>query len=467
MDTFFPSKTVRRKANDLPWFNETARKKVKKKKAVYRSEGRSPRWWAICRDLDSYLDKRQEKFLEGQRGTLLSPATSRNFFRNVRSFKSAEKPKNFDIRTLRPDTDDKAIAEEVATFFNEISNEFEPLDPFDIPRTYERALPMLSVSEVQKTLVSCKKSGMVDGDIFPQLVKSCADSLAVPLANIFNTITSTSVWPISWKRELVTVIPKKSMPQSFADLRNISCTKLFSKIYESYVLAWAMEEITLKNNQFGGVKGCSTAHMVITILNEICENCEDYRSGTVLTAIDFAKAFNRVSYQNCLKAFKDKGASSAIIRLLATFLTNRTMSVKIGSERSAPRPVNGGCPQGSILGVFLFNVATDALENDFLGLERSYDNSTSIDEEIAPLNLDSPPHPTTNVTSSPVTAPSLDFPLSPLGGGRYRVRDLELVFEKGARNVPVIEYSDEGQITPPVETKIGTQVLTEKKGYDC
>ena len=91
-----------------------------------------------------------------------------------------------------------------------------------------------------------------------------------------------------------------------------------------------MEEISLKPNQFGGVKRCSTAHMLTEIWNEICENCEDYRAGTVITAIDYAKAFNRVSYQKCLKAFKDKGASTEIIRLLSSFLTNRTLSVQLG-----------------------------------------------------------------------------------------------------------------------------------------
>ena len=38
------------------------------------------------------------------------------------------------------------------------------------------------------------------------------------------------------------------------------------------------------------------------------------------------------------------------------------MSLKVGQEILAPRVVLGGVPQGSILGVFLFNVTSDCFE---------------------------------------------------------------------------------------------------------
>ena len=96
---------------------------------------------------------------------------------------------------------------------------------------------------------------MVDGDIFPQLVTLFADQLAIPLTSIYNSITASSIWPVIWKKEFVTVIPKTSIPRSFADLRNISCTMLASKVHESYVLGWASAEVKLKSNQYGGYGG--------------------------------------------------------------------------------------------------------------------------------------------------------------------------------------------------------------------
>ena len=100
----------------------------------------------------------------------------------------------------------------------------------------------------------------------------------------------------------------------------------------------------------------------MNIWQKITEDLEDVRAATLITAIDYAKAFNRLSFQECLAAFARKGASTEVLQLISTFLTNRTMSVKIEQAWSDPLPVHGGVPQGSILGVFLFNITTDELE---------------------------------------------------------------------------------------------------------
>ena len=93
---------------------------------------------------------------------------------------------------------------------------------------------------------------MVKGDVFPRLMTIFSDFFAIPLSDINNEISRSFVWPLIWKEEYVTVIPKKANPASLDDLRNISCTMLASKIYESYVLGWAGGFMKIKRNQFGG-----------------------------------------------------------------------------------------------------------------------------------------------------------------------------------------------------------------------
>ena len=370
MDKHFPWKKSRRREGDLPWLDDLGRKKIRRKKAIYRDEGKSERWKKAQANLEKYMGKRQETFLEKQRNNLLSDDASKNFFKNIKNFSTVEKPKSFSITELRPGKSDKEVADEAATFFNSISQEFSPLQQVDIPTSFERVLPKITVPQVKAMLQKQKKpNSMVKGDIFPKLIGSCIDSLALPLSSIYNEIVREGMWPKKWQVEYVTLIPKKTMPSEFADMRNISCTAFFSKVMESFLLLWAMDEISLKNNQYGGVKGCSTTHMLLDIWQDICSDLEDHRSATVLTSIDYAKAFNRLSYQECLQSFHKKGASSTVIRLIAAFLTGRVMKVRAGNEWSNARNVDGGCPQGSILGVFLFNTTTDDLEDDFVDFD--------------------------------------------------------------------------------------------------
>ena len=65
------------------------------------------------------------------------------------------------------------------------------------------------------------------------------------------------------------------------------------------------------------------------------------------------------------------GASNQIIGLVAAFLTGRTMSVRAGNAWSKKRQVFGGVPQGSILGVLLFNITTDNLEDPTMNANQS------------------------------------------------------------------------------------------------
>ena len=73
LDRHFPLKTCTRKESDLPWLDKTARKMIKKKRAIYKSEGQSVRWLAMREKVDRHLDARREVFLEKQRDKFIGP----------------------------------------------------------------------------------------------------------------------------------------------------------------------------------------------------------------------------------------------------------------------------------------------------------------------------------------------------------------------------------------------------------
>ena len=364
MNEFFPLKTTTRRVSDPPWINPYIRTMVKKRRKIYHREGRSANWKSLMKKVRKLVKKRARNYWNHQKEELLKKDASRVFYKNVKAYSSKERPSVFDVRTIfDPTCTDVEVAEKLATHFNSISSEFDGLDPDSIPATYSSPIHVLTPAEVALRLVRFKKpKSMVPHDIFPALVSDAAEYLAGPLAHIFNTITATSTWPLKWKEEFVTPIPKKSVPQSMNDLRNISCTALFSKVYESFVLGWLGDQVGMRENQMGGMKGAGTEQYLVELYQSILEALEDPRASAVLTSIDYAKAFNRLDFTACLGALATKGASSELINIVASFLTSRTMAVKVGQALSKPRVVLGGVPQGSILGVFLFNATIDCFE---------------------------------------------------------------------------------------------------------
>ena len=152
------------------------------------------------------------------------------------------------------------------------------------------------------------------------------------------------------EKEYQTVIPKKSPPSGPNECRNLSCTNLFSKVLETFVLQSLKSEVDVSEVQFGGMKGSGVNHFLTKMWNEVMEGLEEEKSAVSIMSIDFSKAFNRLEHQACLKALARRGASNQTLRMIYNFLHNRTMVIKNGFKLSTERDVTGGSPQGTKLG---------------------------------------------------------------------------------------------------------------------
>ena len=139
-----------------------------------------------------------------QRGHILAEDANRNFFKHVKNFSRLERPPQFDVRDLEcfKGCNDSEVAEELASFFNRISLEFNPLRAEDIPLTHSTGLPLLHKHEVAGRIRRFRKpKSMVPGDVFPQLMTRFADFFAIPLTAIYNDIMTSGSWPTTWKKE--------------------------------------------------------------------------------------------------------------------------------------------------------------------------------------------------------------------------------------------------------------------------
>ena len=358
----FPLKTKTIKSGGLPWANAVFLRKRRQRMRCFKMEGRSPRWKQLKKETQRILREQKILHLEKVLRTVKGSRSTKGFFDAVKLLRSRDPPKSWKPQDMFPDLPDGEIAEHIAAYFNRISQEYTPIPPPLPPTEQHRKLEAHQIAGKLKAMK--KPKGCLRGDISPKLNNAFADLIALPLEYVFNLIRETASWPQLWKQEQVTVIPKSSCPDSLSQLRNLSCTPLYSKLLETFVLEDLKSEINLSPAQFGGQKGCGVDHFLVETWDRILSDLEDNRAAVNLVSIDFEKAFNRMDHHVCIAELVRKGASPSTVSIVSAFLHGRSMVVRIGESKSVPRPAPGGSPQGSILANTLFCVVADSLADD-------------------------------------------------------------------------------------------------------
>ena len=191
-------------------------------------------------------------------------------------------------------------------------------------------------------------------DIPDKLRKECAIFLAAPLTLIINASLTESVYPALWKHEWVTPAPKVSNPQDISDLRKISCTSDYSKLYEGYLKEWIMDDISARIDpgQYGGQAGVGTEHMLVSYIDRIlkCLDTHSDKSAVIATSLDWASAFDRQDPTLAILKFINLGIRPSLIPILCSYLDDRKMKVKFNNEMSELLTLIGGGPQGTLTG---------------------------------------------------------------------------------------------------------------------
>ena len=388
-DRFFPLRRFKKKSTDLLWLTPALRRKIRRKKRMYRFEGKTDRWLEFRAEVEEKILAERKKFLERAKKKCFETKNTGAFFKAVKVLGTYEAEKTWNIMSMFPGEEEKDAAEKAACFFNAISQEYGGIEKPSPSGTGQAPTRQEIAARLRKMK---KPSSQVRGDIDRRLVTRYADEISLPLSYIFSSTYNGAEWPLLWKTETVTLIPKKTSPTSLSELRNISCTPLFSKLMETYVLDRLRNETSLSRRQFGGIKGTGVDHYLCELWQEVLSALEDNRASVALTAVDYEKAFNRLDHNACLAALKSKGASEKTLQLTASFLHGRQMRVRIGKALSTPRTVPGGSPQGSIMGNYLFCATTDKLidrtlanqYSDFENNGHSVNTTASTDRPTSP-----------------------------------------------------------------------------------
>ena len=247
-------------------------------------------------------------------------------------------------------------AQKIANHFAAISNEYLPVDTAQLPCYLPAQLPQqIHEYDVYIRLNRLKKTrSTLPIDIPDKLRQECSPHLAAPITAIYNDCLNQGLYPTLWKQEWVTPAPKITNPQVISDLRKISCTSDYSKIFEGFLKEWILEDViqNIDIGQYGGLAGTGTEHLMVCFMDRILQLLDKNqdKSAVIATSLDWAAAFDRQDPTIAIIKFIKLCVRPSLIPLLASYLTDRSMKVKFNGESSEIMSLVGGGPQGTLIG---------------------------------------------------------------------------------------------------------------------
>ena len=197
-------------------------------------------------------------------------------------------------------------------------------------------------------------------DIPNVLYKSVASQIAVPLSKLFKLSFSLGLIPATWKRAVISPIPKTRTP-SVQDIRPISLLPPLAKVMEKVVLSSIKSDILehYDTNQFGFRPNSSTQCALTSLHNQATIYLDDpFTFGVLIVSYDYSKAFDRLRFDLIIQRLIDCNFPSKVVAWMSDYLKSRTQVVRIGEVQSHVVEITSGVPQGSILGPFLYSFAT-------------------------------------------------------------------------------------------------------------
>ena len=148
-------------------------------------------------------------------------------------------------------------------------------------------------------------------------------------------------------------------PASFRPISLTSCvSKLFERIILSRLLFILESNSILSPRQAGLRSGRSTLDQILFLSQSILDGFNKPRPGsrTILSTIDFSKAFDSVWHPALFHKLVSAGFRPCFACWTQSFLSDRRACVVYQNHKSRSFRVRRGVPQGSVLGPVLFSL---------------------------------------------------------------------------------------------------------------
>ena len=114
--------------------------------------------------------------------------------------------------------------------------------------------------------------------------------------------------------------------------------------------------------QFGKIKNYSKTHALIHRIHNWLVAMDNPRSTHRCCMIDFSKALDHIDLKILMYKLQSLHVPPILLNTCADVLLNRHLGVKLDQDKSSWRPVYGGVPRGTKLGLLFFLVMINDLK---------------------------------------------------------------------------------------------------------
>lgn len=245
----------------------------------------------------------------------------------------------------------RLFAEYFSSVYRDHANTFEIDMDRDSNNDFQIDSEMIAkiLSEINET-----KTNSPDG-IPGIFYKRTAETIKIPLLILFSRSIELMVYPKKWKHSFISPIFKSGNNTNVENYRPISILSAIAKVFDKLIFLH-IREITshiLTECQHGFCLGKSSLSNLLIFTDYITKNM---MGGGQVDAIfmDLAKAFDKIDHSILLGKLQRLNINPRLLRLLQSYLKDRTQTVCVYGAQSEPITPKSSVPQGSILSPLLF-----------------------------------------------------------------------------------------------------------------
>ena len=272
---YFPEETLKFREDDQPWVNKEVKRADRQRRRAWVKDKFSEKYKTLNM---TYLDicKKAKDIYYRKTIDNLKEANISQWYRNIKRISASNysAEREIEVEQLKGQPHVQQC-EYIADQFSEISQLYSGLQSENISlekALYDAELPPVEPWNVLNIIKDSKaKKSTALGDVPMKLIKEYDVFLSDPLSNIWKRCLSHGEYPDIWKLEVVTPIPKIFPPKQTTDLRKISVTKNFSKLFEKYICKIIIEDMSRSADkaQFGCRKKIGIQHLLIKLVDRI------------------------------------------------------------------------------------------------------------------------------------------------------------------------------------------------------